>query len=287
MSFPTLALITDYGHQDGFSGILKGVIYKLMQSADYLTAQNPSPPVIDITHNITPHQIHEAAWILQSAYPVFPQYTIFVCIVDPKVGESQQRPLLLYWPSKKLYFIAPDNGLLTPIIKTAGSELQGYSIENEKLFLRDSQGKVSQTFHGRDIYAPVAAHLANALLHYMSEEFLQKIGPRVATFEALPWPAPERNKQLLEGVIMHCDCFGNLITNIPNQWLEPGKRVEIQLISRTWQTQHFTSYAAGAGETQIFVVPSSGGTLELTLFQKSAQEFLGAQVMDKVALRLI
>lgn len=288
MTFPTLALLSDFGDRDGFVGAMKGTIYSQIQSARNLTSQNPSPPLIDISHHISRHNIWEGAWVLHSTFRSFPHYTIFICVVDPKVGESTQMPILLHWPEEHKFFLAPDNGLLTPIIREAGASLQVYRIENNQLFMKDIDGKISHTFHGRDVYAPVAAHLANALMHYMAEEFLLKLGKRLEASDLihLDWPSARRDGKFIEGSILHVDGFGNLITNIPNGWLSPNQKVEVLLGEHSWQTRRLSSYAEGEGQEMPFVVPASCGTLELTGYMESAQDRLGADALEKLSLRV-
>lgn len=284
MSFPTLALISDFGEQDGFVGVIKGVIYRHIQSADNLTANNPSPPLIDVSHRIAPQNVWEAAWVLNSTYRDFPKFTIFVCVVDPKRGTSKHRPLLLYWPDRKQYFLAPDNGLLTPIIKAAQGNAQVYVIENDSFFQTEPDGELSHLFHGRDIYAPVAGHLANALIRFSPQDLLCNIGSKTDTYELLDWHEPERDAHYINGRVFHVDVFGNLVTNIPNNWVPADAQIEVQLMSERWETRRLGSYVTGHGEHQPFLVPSTSGTLSLNLFRESARDYFKAKVGDCITV---
>lgn len=288
MSFPTIALISDYGYQDGYAGIVKGSIFQHIQSADKLSSQNPSPPIIDITHTIEPHNIKQGAWVLNNCYKNFPKFTIFVAIVDPKMGHSDSRPILLYNTKTKHYFIAPDNGLLTPVIQNDGETLKAYSLENDDLFMK-VDGKVTHSFHGRDIYGSVAGHLANALLEYMGEEFAHKAGKplELESIHTLNWPQPTKDKNFITAEIVHIDHFGNLMTTIPADWLAPNQKIEILVNSKKWLGNHLASYMSGDNEDQVFVVTSSSGNLEVAKFGADASKFLNASVGDEISLHLL
>lgn len=300
-SLPIVALMTDFGSRDGFAGIVKGVIYRTIQSLREPRPPQPhpaQPPVIDISHDIEPQNIHQAAWVLNNCYRDFPEHTVFVCVIDPKVGESAQRGLLLYWPERHQYFIAPDNGLLTPVIQAAGDNRQAWYLENtsyfresenfsgRKLFADQGPPEISHTFHGRDIYAPVAGHLANALIRFMAEEFLLTVGSRADNPTQIPWPEASRTEREIEGHVMHVDTFGNLITNIPNGWVSPDQMVTIEIARQKWQARRMSSYAQGEGSDHVFIVPSSSGCLELTLYRQSAARKLDARTGDGISLIL-
>ena len=287
MSFPTIALISDFGNKDGFSGVVKGVIYSMVQNADNLTCQQPSPPIIDISHEIPPQNIWDGAWVLNNTYQDFPEFSIFICIVDPKIGESRRKQLLLYWPERKQYFIGPDNGLLTPIILAAGDNLKAYEIENQE-FLRSCNNRGRSYFNGRDVYAAVGAHLANALIKFMPKEFLQKVGPAIETtgLTLLDWKKPIKDDHYIEGQIYYCDHFGNLITNIPNEWLGKHEEVEIQLLNSKWPALHIATCVPTEGKDKVYLVPTSAGTLELTQFKQNAKEQLGSDVGETITLHI-
>lgn len=295
-ALPTIALITDFGCKDGFCGVMKGVIYRTLQSGKHLPTQQPIPPLVDITHEIPPFSIREGAWVLGNCHNEFPDYTVFVCVVDPHVGKEEQRKLLLYWPERKHYFIGPDNGIFTPIIKATGSELQAYAIDNPQLYrqcrLSDAP-HVSQTFHGRDIYAPVAGHLAHALMTYQAEELLQTVGHRIAPQEltAISWFYPKHNGETLEGEVIHIDRFGNITTNIPSEWMADTQELEVCLElsennkQHCWHGEHLNSYADGEGFEDVFVVAGSSGTMELALYRQNASRVLSVSVGDPIVLR--
>jgi S-adenosyl-L-methionine hydrolase (adenosine-forming) len=208
---PVVTLTTDFGLDDPFVGIMKGVILNIV----------PDAQIIDITHNIEPQNITQAALILNAAYPWFPRKTVHVVIVDPGVGgafltknqntgitspKNSGRPDLvirraMLVQSKFQTFIGPDNGVLTPILYP---DSKAYEITNKKYILKS----VSNTFHGRDVFAPCAGWIASGIQH-------SKVGPRMLKPILNDYPRPQLVKATLRGEVIHIDHFGNLTTNIP------------------------------------------------------------------------
>lgn len=288
MTFPLIAMLTDFGDADGFAGVMKGVIYTVIQTAGL----TDPVPLVDISHRVAPQDIRHGSWILASCLEHFPSGTIFLSVVDPKVGDQDQHKLLAHWESRNFFFIAPDNGLLSPVFEQADYSLRVYRIENPDYFHKKPP---SQTFHGRDIYAPVAAHLACALHSGQLDSFLEALGPQTGDFLRLASPKPIRrivgHDIYAEGEIAYIDTFGNLITNIPNDWLSEGKKhanspeVEVRLLHHEWKTQHLGAYVQGADLQGVFLVPGSSGHIELCLYGGNAQKHLDAQVTDIVSFR--
>jgi S-adenosylmethionine hydrolase len=192
-----ITLLTDFGTQDEYVGVIKGVIGTI----------NPAATIIDVTHGIPPQNVVAAAYTLKSAYPFFPQGAIHLAVVDPGVGT--RRDIVAVRCGGHL-FLAPDNGLLGPILAQHPPE-EVYRVENENLF----RHPVSRTFHGRDVFAPVAAHLSQGLP-------LKALG-RLLDFDRLrPLHVQEPRvgiSGVLEGEIVGVDHFGNLITNIGSSHL--------------------------------------------------------------------
>jgi S-adenosylmethionine hydrolase len=194
-----ITLLTDFGLQDEYVGVLKGVIL----------SNNPRAAIVDISHGIDAHDIAAATYALKSSYGFFPEGSVHVAIVDPGVGT--ERAIIAAQCNRHL-FLAPDNGLLVSILRD-GSSTTIYRVENEELF----RHPVSRTFHGRDIFAPVAAHLSMGL-------DLKVLGPSVGMdqVQSLTINGPRflRAKAFegrvvgLEGRVVAIDRFGNLITNI-------------------------------------------------------------------------
>lgn len=246
----TITLLTDFGSADPFVGIMKGVILGI----------NPRVHIVDLCHGVSPHDILEAAFLLHCAYRYFPKGTIHVVVVDPGVGGSR-RPLLA--AGRRGYYIAPDNGVLSYLF--AAKEIRRVvEITAEKYFLHP----VSQTFHGRDIFAPVAAHLSR-------RGAIERFGRRTNTYTRLPLPAPRRKgNKVVEGSVLHVDRFGNLITNIsPREILalHPGKRVTISIEGRrVGLAKSYDGIRTGA----LGAILGSTGYLEIFANQQSAARAL-------------
>ena len=193
-SRPVIALMTDFGIGDGDVGVMKGVIAGII----------PDAHIIDITHNIGPQNVPSGAWILGAAYQYFPKNTVFVCVVDPGVG-STRGAIALH--AGDWYFVGPDNGLFSYIISEQ-------TIHAAVLLTNSSYHlpTVSSTFHGRDIFAPVSAHLARGLTGIFSE-LGHSVDP--ATLKRLEAGGAVRDGTTINAHIVHLDNFGNLITSIP------------------------------------------------------------------------
>ncbi len=188
---PPIVLLTDFGLSDAYVGIMKGVLARLA----------PGAAVIDLTHGIEPQNVAHAAWTLSCSWRYFPPGSIFVCVVDPGVGT--RRPLLVL-EAGGCYFLAPDNGLLSPLMQ---DRFRLRILSNSRYYLSK---KISRTFHGRDILAPAAAHL------WRSRVFA-KLGPAGTAKAGSALPAPVVSKSGIQGQILFFDHFGNAISNIPRQ----------------------------------------------------------------------
>jgi hypothetical protein len=185
-----ITLTTDFGTDDWFVGTMKGVILAI----------NPRARIVDLTHAIPPGDIRAGAFALLQAYAFFPAGTIHLVVVDPGVGSP--RPAIAI-RSGKFIFLGPDNGVLS---LAAGRDVvrSARHITNLKLFLP----RISRTFHGRDVFAPVAAHLSRGVQW-------PELGPRTTEWQTLRWPEPVRAGRTLRGEVIWLDRFGNAITNVP------------------------------------------------------------------------
>ncbi len=202
-----ITLLTDFGLSDPYVGVLKGVILNI----------NPFARLVDITHDISPGSIQDAAYVLLKSHDYFPRGTVHLAVVDPGVGSSR-RPIAVQTGGH--FFVGPDNGLFQPIIKRFPSSKMVH-LQEERYFLP----KISGTFHGRDIFAPVAAHLSLSV-------DLVRLGPLIDDPFPLSISQPKRNGHVLIGEVLRVDHFGNLITNLLRETLEPfvGKsRVAIRI----------------------------------------------------------
>lgn len=184
-----IALMTDFGSSSPYVGIMKGVISKIA----------PEAQVIDLSHSIPPYRIVSGAFCLEQSYPYFPDGTIFVVVVDPGVGTPRKAILAR---ANHHYFIAPDNGVLSLVLHEA-KEVSLFHLNQSEYHL----SKVSETFHGRDIFAPVAAHLHQGV-------DLLDLGEVIQDYEIASECFPKKSGDRLEGQIIHIDPFGNAITNI-------------------------------------------------------------------------
>jgi len=261
----TITLLTDFGLQDEYIGVLKGVIRGI----------NPTVTIIDVTHGIAPQNVVAAAYTLKAAFTFFPLGTIHVAVVDPGVGT--QRNIVAVRCGGHL-FLAPDNGLLGPIMADHAPEA-GYQVENENLF----RHPVCPTFHGRDVFAPVAAHLAQGLP-------LKALG-RPLNFDRLR-PLDVREARIdpsgtLEGEVVSVDRFGNLITNIGSRLLSalgPGK-LEILLGDHTISGMAGT-YAQGTPGKPMAVI-GSRDCLEIAVNGGSATQSLKLAYGEIVRVRTV
>jgi S-adenosyl-L-methionine hydrolase (adenosine-forming) len=218
----------------------------------------PDAQLVDITHDIRSFDILEAAFIIDSTYRYFPDGTVHVIVVDPGVG-SARRPMAAAFEGH--IFVAPDNGVLSFVLRADSASLSPcvYWIRNQSLFLNS----VSQTFHGRDIFAPVAAHLARGTT-------IESVGPRIIDFvkKALPKPRPQGDKII--GTVLHIDKFGNIVTNLRRHDL--GRRFAINVAGLS--IIRLCSSFSEAEPGEFFALEGSTGYIELALNQGSAAERL-------------
>ena len=252
------ALLTDFGTKDYFVGAMKGTILAINENAR----------IVDITHEIPPQNISAASFTLRACYRCFPEKTIFVAVVDPGVG-SKRRAILV--ETADYYFIAPDNGLLSFIFNEE-KDFRVYEITNEEFF----HHPVSRTFHGRDIFAPSAAHLSKGK---NPAEFGKEIKDFVYFRESKPQKLSETH---IEAEIIHIDHFGNLITNLKREDLPRDFTLEIN----NKKVNKLCNFFAEAEKDELFMILGSAGFLEIAVFQNSAADLLNAEVGQKVLLTL-
>jgi S-adenosylmethionine hydrolase len=251
MAAHIITLLTDFGTADAFVGIMKGVILGI----------NPEVRIVDLTHAVPPQQVLPAALLLRSAVPFFPPQTIHVVVVDPGVG-SARRALLI--ETAHGHLLGPDNGVLSLAAAAMGRRVARH-ITNEAFF----RTPVSQTFHGRDVFAPVAAHLSRGADP-------QACGPVADAIVELAVPAVQRSPQRLTGEVIYVDRFGNLVTNIDAEALAtfPVRTVSVS-INNTQVAGPVGAYAAVAPGTPLAIV-GSWGMLEIAVRNGSAADALAA-----------
>lgn len=243
-----IALITDFGTADYFVAAMKGTILSI----------HPSVSIIDITHEIPNHNIREAAFTLAACCADFPAGTVFTVVVDPGVG-SGRRSIAV--EAGGYYFVAPDNGVLSRALAKTPTPF-AVELKNERYF----GPRRSTTFHGRDIFAPVSAHIALGVP-------LDELGPPVTDLVRSTVREPRRENGVLVGEIIHIDHFGNLITNLTTVDLTNTISVEINGHS---VSRRLTAYAeASVGE--IFLIEGSAGFIEISSREASAARIVGAK----------
>jgi S-adenosyl-L-methionine hydrolase (adenosine-forming) len=236
-----ITLTTDFGLSDPFVGIMKGVIFGIA----------PDAQVVDITHDIGSYDVLEGAFLIESAYRYFPEGTVHVVVVDPGVG-SARRPIAA--AAHGHLFVAPDNGVLSGVLDS-----EVHHITNRSLFLKS----VSQTFHGRDIFSPVAAHLVKGAP-------IDAVGPRILDFIKKKLPTPRRSGDRVLGTVLRVDKFGNIITNLRRQDLGSGFTIRVAGLPITRFYSNFSEAEPG----QFFALEGSTGFIELALNQGSAADKL-------------
>ena len=250
-----ITLTTDFGTRDWFVGTMKGVILKLA----------PRATLVDITHEIAPGDIPSAAFALAQAAPFFPSGTVHLAVVDPGVGSNRQ-PVAIQ--ARHHQFVGPDNGVLA-LAATQEKVQAVHRLTNTQLFL----AQVSQTFHGRDLFAPAAAHLSQGLP-------IARLGPRARTFQKLPWPEAGRTLPMT-GQVIYIDRFGNAITNLGNEALtQKPKRLRASGKRTLPIGSHYQSVKPG----RPVGVPGSTGYLEIAVNGGDAAQLLGLRVGSKVIL---
>ena len=246
-----ITLLSDFGSQDGYVGAMKGVILQI----------NPRVLPVDISHEIEAHDIMAGALVLASAYAYFPPGTIHVAVVDPGVG-GQRRPIIV--ETSRACFVGPDNGIFT-LIYEREKVIKTIAIENPG-FMAPS---VSRTFHGRDIFAPAAAHLSLGVP-------VGDFGPPVQKTEVLNVPQPRLAGETAEGEVIHVDRFGNLITNISADLFTGfvGKGLEAIRLGGQEVAGPYESYEE-ACEGELFAIFGSTGLLEISKKRNSAHKTQG------------
>ena len=262
MKNSTITLLTDFGTKDHYVASMKGVILNI----------NPRCLLIDITHQVNPHEIREGAFILANAYSHFPKGTIHLAVIDPGVGGAR-KPLLVV--TENYFFVGPDNGLFTMITQKE-SVNQIIALDKQRYHLP----KVSTTFHGRDIFAPAAAHLSmgvkpNALGHQIDSLF------------CLGFEEPLIKEGKLSGEILHVDTFGNLVSNIDEGRLIRfirGRPCVIRVGGKTIRGLK-KGYWEGNKDEPIALV-GSGGFLEMSVREGNAQKSLRVKRGDPIQITI-
>lgn len=264
MAHPLVTFTSDFGSEDWFVGVVHGVLGTLA----------PEAIVVDLNHAIPPGDVARGAFLLEAAAGDFPPGTVHLAVVDPGVGTARRA---LAVASRGQYFVGPDNGLLEWALCAPGAE--SHALTEERWFRRP----VSRTFHGRDVFAPVAAHLARGTA-------LREFGPRVEDPVRLPRSRPRFDDGVLEGRIVFIDRFGNALTNLTEEALResfgeaPDQRLVVTLPGRDLAGLS-RSYGDAPVGTLVAILGSSG-RLELAQVGGDAADRLGLGIGDPIRVRL-
>jgi S-adenosylmethionine hydrolase len=260
---PIITLTTDYGTNDHLAGVLKGVILNIL----------PNATIVDITHQVLPFDVLDGALTIGASYPYFPARTVHLVVVDPGVG-GDRRPIVV--SADNQYFVAPDNGVLSIVYERDPNAVVRH-ITAEHYFL----APLSKTFHGRDVFAPVAARLAKTLQ-------IESLGEVISDFVRFTLPQAKQNGTTLKGIVLRVDAFGNLMTNfraedLPQSALEKGN---VRLNVSGKQVERLVpTFAAGAPGEPVAVL-GSNGFLEIAVNKGNAARALGASRGVEVTLEV-
>ncbi len=262
-----ITLLTDFGLTDAYVGTMKGVIASI----------NPRVQVIDLSHDVAPQDVHDAAFLLAGAYEYFPAGTIHLAVVDPTVG-SERRAICVC--SGGYYFVGPDNGVLSIGCYRAGRP-KIHLLENEQYFLE----RRSRTFHGRDIFAPVAAHLAAGVP-------IDALGPRLRSMKRITIPKVSvRAGAAIAGRVVYVDRFGNLTTNIGSEAIVrafPRSKREGLLIScGGHQVRGLKGTYSEVASGDAIALFGSYDLLEIAVRDGSASSQLGVKRGDPVRIEMM
>lgn len=254
-----ITLTSDFGTRDSFVGIMKGVIAGI----------NPTVGVVDLTHGIPAQDVLAGALTLRHSIQYFPRGTIHVAVVDPGVG-SARRPLLIECAGS--YFIGPDNGLLSLAI---GDKKPHHVVHlsNPAYHLQPT----SATFHGRDIFAPAAAHLSRGVP-------ITSLGEKLETYDQLALSKPIRDTDEISGEIIYIDNFGNLFTNIEEHDLRELDAQRFEVVLSGIRIPGHAHYYGATSAGDFVAVVNSWGLLEVAVYCGNARQHTGAKVGDKVKI---
>lgn len=254
-----ITLTTDFGLSDAFVGAMKGVILGI----------NPHAQIVDISHEIAPQDIEHAAFVVKAAAPYFPKGTVHTVVVDPGVGTER---LILAVRTEECLFLAPNNGVLKYIFE-GHPEAEVFNVTHSEYF----RERVSRTFHGRDIFAPVAARLSRGLPP-------EKLGEPFAEFERGSVSRPVRLPGRITGEIIAFDRYGNGITNIPVDWIEDPDAVRVLAGGREFEGMSRSYLDAAAGEP--LALAGSADALEISVNRGNAKAALSLKLGDAVTVIL-
>ncbi len=254
-----ITLTTDFGVQDHYVGVLKAVILSIA----------PEIRMVDISHEIPPQDIMAGAWVVRNSAMLFPPNSVHLVVVDPGVGTSR-KPIAMQIEDQ--FFVGPDNGIFSLI----ADQYEHHAVElSNRTFWRPNP---SNTFHGRDIFAPVAAHLANGTN-------IHELGEPLESLETYRWAVPISDKDGVQGWIVHIDRFGNLVTNIPEEMIDEegaGANIKIYVGNTILDRLVETFGSVTEGEPAAYI--GSSGMLEIAINKGDAHEMLGVEKGAQISI---
>ncbi|MGD0978218.1 MAG: SAM-dependent chlorinase/fluorinase [Candidatus Bathyarchaeia archaeon] len=262
MGCPLVTLTTDFGLRDSYVAEMKAVILSI----------SPKTTVVDISHHIDKFNVRMGAYVLASASPRFPEGTVHVAVVDPGVG-TRRRPIIVQ--TDKGFFVGPDNGVLALAVKNIGGKTRVYSITNSEFMLP----KVSSTFHGRDIFAPAAAHLVKGI---RPAEF----GPEIHQMLSPKFAKIIKRIDALEGQVIHVDDFGNIVTSFTEKEVRTMKtkdKLKVKVGNTELTLMLCTAYGDVEKQKPLAII-GSHNFLEISVNQGDAASTFKARVEDKVVM---
>lgn len=257
-----ITLLSDFGSASGYPAAMKAVILSIC----------PTAQIIDISHDVERHHIRAGAFLLWMVAPYFSEKTVHCAVVDPGVGTARRA---LAIESGEQFFVGPDNGLLIPAAERLGKP-RIYSIENAKYF----RSTISATFHGRDIFAPVAAHLALGLP-------TTELGPLITNYTKLSFGEGIRHGRVIEGEIIYIDTFGNLITNISGELLKEitlGTSMIVEVSRKAASARYARTYGE-VEPNELIVTVGSHGQVEIATNLGNAAGRLRAHLGETVLIK--
>ncbi|MEM9445762.1 MAG: SAM-dependent chlorinase/fluorinase [Verrucomicrobiota bacterium] len=263
---PVIGLITDFGDKDWYVSQMKGAIQQI----------EPDARIIDLTHHLEAFKVEEASFVVAKAARYFPKGSVFVVVVDPGVG-TERKGIAVETKSGNI-FVGPDNGVLSYVYAQQGVA-KAHLLEEAKYFLRE---QVSTTFHGRDIFGPVAAHLANGVP-------MTDLGPEADKLLQLELPKPVKVDNRLKGEVVYIDHYGNAITNITREEMQDAQYdllVKVRIGSTRASIPYVETYGKGPTNKRLFCLINSEGDLEFSVNSGNAAKALKLKVGNKVEIQL-
>jgi S-adenosylmethionine hydrolase len=249
-----ITLTTDFGVDDPYVAVMKGVILSI----------NPDASIVDICHTVKPQDVAQGAFILSTTHRYYPKGSIHIAVVDPGVGTERQAVLLI---TSQGFFIGPDNGVLSYVVEESLPDIEAIALTNERYWL----STLSSTFHGRDVFAPVAAHLSKGVPP-------GQFGDPIPSIATILIPRPQAGEDgVLKGRVIHIDRFGNLITDIREPDLPEG-RLFVEVGGHIIDDLS-PSYEEGE---DLLAIMGSESRLEVSVKKGSAAKFLKSKVGDEV-----